>query len=113
MAGRVAPLTVKALEPLTVMVVMTVLAVPVLETVRLCVLVLPAAMLLKARVEATCRVPMGAGAPVPLRVTDCGLAGALSAKVMAPLRLPVAVGAKLTATVQLAPAARLAGQLLL
>ena len=38
--------------------------------------------------------------PLPDRVTDCGLLGALSLMVMAPARPPVAVGVKLTVTVQ-------------
>src|SRR5262249_1899957 len=38
--------------------------------------------------------------PLPERVTDCGLLEALSLMVMAPARPPVAVGVKLTVTVQ-------------
>jgi hypothetical protein len=43
--------------------------------------------------------------PVPLRETVCGLPGALSVTERVPLRLPVALGVKVTLTVQLAPAA--------
>ena len=43
--------------------------------------------------------------PVPVRLTDCGLPLALSAMVIAPLRVPVAVGVKVTMIVQLPPAA--------
>jgi len=50
-------------------------------------------------------------APVPVKVTDCGVFGALSVIVIAPLRVPVAVGVNVTLIVQLVFAARLAGQL--
>src|SRR6266566_2903572 len=43
--------------------------------------------------------------PVPLRATDCGLPDALSVIVTLALRLPVAVGVKVTLMVQEAPAA--------
>jgi hypothetical protein len=43
--------------------------------------------------------------PVPLRETVCGLPGALSVTERVPLRLPVALGVKVTLTVQRAPAA--------
>src|SRR5205807_10115469 len=44
-------------------------------------------------------------APVPVRLTDCGLPAALSVMVIAPVRVPVAVGVKVTLMAQLAPAA--------
>jgi hypothetical protein len=50
--------------------------------------------------------------PVPDNDTDCGLADALSVKVRVPVREPAAPGLKVTVMVQLAPAARLAGQAL-
>jgi hypothetical protein len=50
--------------------------------------------------------------PVPLSVTACGLAGALSLTEIAPVRVPDAVGAKRTEMLQLALAARLEPQLL-
>jgi hypothetical protein len=50
--------------------------------------------------------------PVPDRETLCGLAAALSATVSEPFAVPFAVGVKETEMVQLAPAARLAVQLL-
>src|SRR5579863_8609441 len=43
--------------------------------------------------------------PSPARLTVCGLPGALSVMVKVPVRLPEAVGTKLTSIVQLAPAA--------
>ncbi len=43
--------------------------------------------------------------PVPLRVTDCGLPDALSVIAKLALRLPSAVGVKVTLMVQEAPAA--------
>ena len=51
--------------------------------------------------------------PVPLRLTVCGLLIALSAKVSVPVAAPAAAGVKLTPTVQLAPAAMPAPQVLL
>src|SRR2546427_1397287 len=45
--------------------------------------------------------------PIPVRAIACGAPGALSAMVMAPFRVPVAVGVKMTLMVQLAPAATL------
>jgi hypothetical protein len=44
--------------------------------------------------------------PVPLKETVCGLLLALSVIVSVPVRLPVAVGVKITLIVQLVPAAR-------
>jgi hypothetical protein len=43
--------------------------------------------------------------PVPERLRDCGLPLALSVKLTEADRLPLAVGSKVTLTVQLAPAA--------
>lgn len=51
--------------------------------------------------------------PVPLRLTVCGLLKAESVKVKAPVAAPVAVGVKVTPTLQLAPAAMLVPQVLL
>src|ERR1700690_2167073 len=51
-------------------------------------------------------------APVPVRATDCGLPAALSVAVTVAVRVPIAVGAKVTAILQLKPAARVVGQLL-
>jgi hypothetical protein len=51
-------------------------------------------------------------APVPVRLTLWGLPLALSARVMAAVRVPLAAGVKVTLIVQLAPAATLAPQLL-
>ena len=52
-------------------------------------------------------------APVPERLTLCGLPVALSVRVTAAVRVPAAVGLKVTLIVQLAPAATLDPQLLL
>ena len=50
--------------------------------------------------------------PVPLRVTDCGLPGALSAMVSVAARAPAAAGVKVTLIVQLLPPATELPQLL-
>src|SRR5712692_8903875 len=47
------------------------------------------------------------GVPVPIKLITCGLPPASSVMVMAPARVPRAVGARLTLIVQLAPAATL------
>ena len=57
-------------------------------------------------------VPPAPAVPVPERVTDCGLPVALSVRVRAAVRDPLAAGVKVTLIVQLAPAATLAPQLL-
>ena len=59
-------------------------------------------------------VRLTAGAPpVPVRVTDCGLPVALSLMATVAVRVPGAVGAKVTLIVQLPPAATELPQLLL
>src|ERR1051325_7584337 len=50
--------------------------------------------------------------PVPLIATDCGLTAALSLTLNVPLRVPVAVGAKLTLMAQLPFTANTLPQLL-
>lgn len=50
-----------------------------------------------------------AAVPVPVKATVCGLLLALSAKLKVPLRVPSALGEKITDAVQLAPAARVSG----
>ena len=47
--------------------------------------------------------------PMPVNVTTSGLVGELSVTVTAPVLVPVAVGVKVTVSVQLAPAANCAG----
>ena len=51
-------------------------------------------------------------APVPVRLTVCGLPVALSVTVIVPGRLPVTVGVKVTLMEQLAPAATEVAQVL-
>ena len=53
----------------------------------------------------------GAACPVPVSATVCGLPAAPSTSESVPVRAPVAVGVKLTATAQLAPAASVVPQL--
>ncbi len=50
--------------------------------------------------------------PVPVRLTLCGLPAALSVRVIAAARVPLAAGVKVTLIVQLAPTATLDPQLL-
>jgi hypothetical protein len=51
-------------------------------------------------------------APVPVRLTVCGEFAAVSVIVIEPVREPVAVGVKVTLTVQFVPAFSVAGQVL-
>jgi hypothetical protein len=51
--------------------------------------------------------------PVPVSVTVCGLPVALLVMLSVPLRVPVVVGVNVMATVQLAPAASVAAQVVL
>ena len=52
----------------------------------------------------------GAGVvPVPVRATECGLPPALSVMLTLALRVPVAVGVKVTLMVQVLPAANVLG----
>src|SRR5260370_16094886 len=58
--------------------------------------------------------PNASVSPVPVRVMVCvGLPGQLSFSVTAPLRVPAAVGVKVTLMVQLCPAVIVVGQVLL
>src|SRR5258708_34864032 len=87
-------------------------SVPVLVSVTVCAERLrPTVWLAKVRFfvlrEATaCPVPM------PARGSTCGESAALSVSVIEPVRVQIAVGAKVAEIVQLAPAARDAPQLL-
>lgn len=70
----------------------------------------PTSRLLKTRLPGD-RVIAGALIPIPVSETVCGLSTALSEMVMAPVRVPVAVGLNVTKILQLDNAARLAPQL--
>src|SRR5262249_53849661 len=50
--------------------------------------------------------------PVPVKVTVCGLVGALSLILNVPVRTPIRVGVKVTPTLQLAPGATVVPQVL-
>ncbi len=54
---------------------------------------------------------MGAAVPVPVKLMVCGLPAALSAMETEAIRVPVAVGVKVTLRVQFAPAARVEGEM--
>jgi len=86
-------------------------AFPELFKVKLCgELVVFTRWLPKARLEVE-GPATGLATPVPLKLTVCGLESALSAMVRTPVRVPAAVGAKVTEMVHCAPAARLGTQL--
>ena len=85
-------------------------AVPVFCRLTLCdVLFVPTTWLVNVRLAAP-SVTEGA-TPVPVSATVCGLPGNGSLTVMAPLRTPVAVGLKVTLTVQFAAGASVADKL--
>jgi len=82
-------------------------AFPVLVSLTFCAaLVVPGAWLANVRLAGESVTAGEVCSPVPERVTDCGLAGALSAKLTVAERAPLAEGVKFTVTMQLAPAAR-------
>ena len=96
------------------MLLMVRVAVPLLVSVTACAaLVVPTTWLPKLRlvVERVAAGPVVV-APVPLRLTVCGLPAALSVIERVPERVPVAVGVKVTLMVQLAAAATEAPQVL-
>jgi hypothetical protein len=112
LTARLAPqLLLCAKSPLAVMLVMLAAAVPVFDTVTGCdALLLPSTC--AAKVSVLVDNVMTGAVPVPVRETLCGLFEALSVMVSVPARKPLAVGVKVTLTVQLELAATLAPQLL-
>jgi hypothetical protein len=81
-------------------------AVPRLVTVTFCAaVVVPTFTLPNDKVAGESETAGELVAPVPLRATDCGLPTKLVAIASEPLRVPEAVGVKVTETVQLEPAA--------
>ncbi len=105
-ATELPQVSVSAKSPLAEILVIVKVAEPVLVSVTVCAaLVVPTVWLAKAS-EVAERLAVVAGAvPVPVRVTDCGLSEALSVMLRVPVRVPEAVGVKVTLMLQLAPAA--------
>lgn len=69
--------------------------------------------MVKIRVDAeNCNTGLDAVAPVPVRLTACGLPEALLAILNVPVRVPVVVGVKVTLIGQLAPAIKVLPQVL-
>ena len=102
-----------ASAPVKAMLEMLKLALPVLLRVTTCEeLVMSTASFPKDRLEGERLAAALVLAPVPERLTVCGLPVALSVRVTAAVRVPVAAGLKVTLIVQLAPAATLDPQLL-
>src|SRR2546427_10427178 len=97
------------------MLVMLNQAVPLLLRLTAWVpLLVPTSWLAKVRLAGE-RLTAGAVAavPVPVRLTVCGLSLASSVMGMAPGRVPVAMGGKVTLIVQFNPAAKVGAQVLL
>ena len=88
------------------MLVMLKLALPVLLKVTVwAALVVPMVRLPKVRLVAERPTTAAVPAPVPVKLTVCGLPLASSRMLTAAVRLPAAVGVNLTLIVQLPPAA--------
>jgi len=84
-------------------------AVPLLVSVVVCAaLALPTTRELKVRLAGVRVIPETV--PVPLARMPCGLFAASSTTETMPVRLPAAVGAKVTEIVQVASGASVAGQ---
>jgi hypothetical protein len=95
---QVVPAGAMANGPVTPMTVKVRLALPVFVTVTVCAgLVVPTDS--EGKVGGADKLAT-APSPVALRLTDCGLPGALSVKERLPEAAPAAVGVKVTATVQ-------------
>jgi hypothetical protein len=112
LAGQLSELMAKllALVPVMPMLVNVTPTLPVFVTSVLCgELVVPVFWVPKLRLlGAKVRVRVGV-APVPVNATDCGLPVALSVNTILAVRVPVAVGLKVTVTVHALPAPRVAG----
>lgn len=113
-ATLVPQLCVSAKSPEAAIDAMVRAALPELVSFTVCAaLVVPSVCEAKVRLVGE-RVTVGAVttgvSPVPLKVTVCGEPVALSTTVIAPALIPVAVGVKVTETIQLAPAAKLTPQ---
>ena len=105
---HVVPLVATANSPLTARALISSGAVPEFVTVTDCgALVVPTSWPLNVRLAVESLI--AACAPVPARLTVCGLVAALSLMVIAPVSAPPAVGVNVTLIVQLAAAARVAG----
>jgi hypothetical protein len=81
-------------------------AAPPFDKVTTCAaLVLPVIWLLKVSMAGLSEACGASATPVPLKVDECGDPEALSVTVKFPVRAPAAVGVKVTAIAQFAPAA--------
>ena len=108
-AGVVSPLTVKPVPAATMLEICTA-AVPVLESVMLCEVLLPVATLPKFRlVGLALNWPDAAAVPVPVRAIVNGDPVALLVTVMDPVALPAAVGANFALSVALCDGLIVAG----
>src|SRR2546421_4983123 len=108
------PEPAKAKSPLIVRLLIVSVAFPVLLSVTACAaLAVPTVWFPNVK-EVGERLTTGAvlvEPPVPVSGIVCGVFGALSLSVTAPVRVPVAAGVKFTLIVQLAPAATVPAQL--
>jgi hypothetical protein len=94
----------------TVIELMSRLAVPGLLSASTWLALCPTRIVPKFADEGANAMPgTGSGVPVPLRLIICGEAGALLAMLTEPERLPVVVGKKWIASVQLAPGESVTG----
>lgn len=102
-----------AFAPVTAMLVMVSVWLPVLVRLTYCdTVAVPIGDEPNERLVAESVTGKGCPVPVPLNVTDCGELLALSVMVMAAVKAPVTIGAKCPWIVQFDPTARLVPQLL-
>jgi hypothetical protein len=100
-----------ALVPVTATLLIDSAAVPEFETVIVWVVLVPRFWFPNVRPEGFSEI-CGTPAPVPLRAAVCGEPTALSVTVIEADRVPAREGMKVTETLQLAPAPKVAGQVL-
>ena len=101
-------MSVSANPALAVMLLIVAAELPLLLSVMVCAaLAIFTVWLLNIRLEGTSE--MVGNWPVPVKLTVCGLLGALSVMVRLAVCVPPAEGVKVTLTVQFAPAAKLSG----
>src|SRR5579864_2543192 len=104
LAGKLLPQVLVSSKSPTAAMLVIATAVPrlLVNVTNWAVLVVPAGWLLKLRLLGE---SLTGGLPVPRKATVCGLPAALSMTVIAPVRVPVAVGVNVMLMVQLAPTA--------
>jgi len=107
-ANELPQLLVWPKSPLAAIPVMVSAVLPVLERVTVCAALVELIVWLAnvSEVGETLATGVPAAAPVPVRLTVCGLPEALSVTLKVPVRVPAAVGVNFTLMLQFPPAAK-------